>query len=117
MKSRKLILCIVLSLIVGLFNGFSLDENIIFADSNIVPNIKYKVQIQSLGWEKNYVSDGELSGTVGKAKRLEAIRIKLVDNNGNKIKSDDMNKNVHDVFKSGFVQNIVVNDPNNLIGN
>ena len=87
MKSRKLILCIVLSLIVGLFNGFSLDENIIFADSNIVPNIKYKVQIQSLGWEKNYVSDGELSGTVGKAKRLEAIRIKLVDNNGNKISS------------------------------
>ena len=87
MKSRKLILCIVLSLIVGLFNGFSLDENIIFADSNIVPNIKYKVQMQSIGWEKNYVSDGVLSGTVGKAKRLEAIRIKLVDNNGNKISS------------------------------
>ena len=80
MKSRKLILCIVLSLIVGLFNGFSLDKNIIFADSNVVPNIKYKVQIQSIGWEKNYVDDGELSGTVGKAKRLEAIRIKLVDN-------------------------------------
>ena len=36
---------------------------------------------------------------------------------GNKIKTDDMNKDVSQFFTSDYEQNIVVNDPNNLIGN
>ena len=36
---------------------------------------------------------------------------------GNKIKTDDMNKDVCQFFTSDYEQNIVVNDPNNLIGN
>ena len=36
---------------------------------------------------------------------------------GNKIKTDDMNKDVRQLFTSDYEQNIVVNDPNNLIGN
>jgi uncharacterized protein YjdB len=32
--------------------------------------------VQSYGWQ-NWVSDGALSGTTGKAKRLEAIKIEL----------------------------------------
>ncbi len=44
--------------------------------------IKYKTQVQTYGWEKDYVGNGEISGTVGKAKRLEAIRIKLENNTG-----------------------------------
>ncbi|SEP63730.1 hydrophobic W protein [Lachnospiraceae bacterium RM5] len=57
-------------------------DKIIYMSSDSV-SVKYKTQIQTYGWEKSYVSDGETSGTVGKAKRLEAIRIKLVDEEGN----------------------------------
>ena len=44
--------------------------------------LNYKTHVQSYGWQ-DYVTDGETSGTVGKAKRLEAIQIKLVDSDGN----------------------------------
>lgn len=38
--------------------------------------VTYQVQGQTYGWQKP-VSNGELAGTVGKAKRLEAIKINL----------------------------------------
>ena len=37
--------------------------------------VSYRTHVQSYGW-KSYVYDGELSGTSGQAKRLEAIQIK-----------------------------------------
>ena len=40
------------------------------------PRILYKTHVQSYGWQ-DYVKDGEMSGTEGKAKRLEGIKIKL----------------------------------------
>lgn len=40
-------------------------------------NIQYKTYIQKIGWESTWASNGKLSGTVGKALRLEGIRIKL----------------------------------------
>ena len=39
-------------------------------------NIMYKTQVQSFGWQ-NWVFNGTMSGTSGKAKRLEGINIKL----------------------------------------
>ena len=39
-------------------------------------NIMYKTHVQSFGWQ-NWVLNGTMSGTSGKAKRLEAIKIKL----------------------------------------
>ena len=44
--------------------------------------IAYKTQVQSYGWQ-DYVYDGELSGTTGKSKRLEAIQIVNRDNDLN----------------------------------
>ena len=38
--------------------------------------VSYKTHVQSYGWQE-YVSDGEMSGTEGQSKRLEAIQIKL----------------------------------------
>ena len=38
--------------------------------------VSYQTHIQSYGWQKHFVN-GELSGTTGEAKRLEAIKIKL----------------------------------------
>lgn len=40
------------------------------------PSVSYSSHVQSYGWLKP-VKDGELSGTVGEAKRLEAIKIEL----------------------------------------
>ena len=40
--------------------------------------ITYKSHIQDIGWQ-GYVKDGEISGTTGKSKRLEAIQIKGIN--------------------------------------
>ena len=41
-------------------------------------SVSYKTHVQSYGWQ-NYVKNGEMSGTSKEAKRLEAIKIKLVN--------------------------------------
>ncbi|MED3644682.1 Ig-like domain-containing protein [Caldifermentibacillus hisashii] len=40
------------------------------------PSVKYKTHVQDYGWQE-FVKDGELAGTEGEGKRLEAIQIKL----------------------------------------
>jgi uncharacterized protein YjdB/beta-N-acetylglucosaminidase len=40
------------------------------------PSVVYSTHVQDFGWLKD-VSDGEISGTLGKAKRMEAIKISL----------------------------------------
>ncbi len=40
------------------------------------PNLMYKTHVQTFGWQK-WVTNGQMSGTSGKAKRLEGINIKL----------------------------------------
>lgn len=39
--------------------------------------VQYKTHIQDKGWESLWKSNGSLSGTVGEAKRLEALRVEL----------------------------------------
>ncbi|KNZ43093.1 hypothetical protein [Acetobacterium bakii] len=41
------------------------------------PGVQYKTHIQDIGWEMNWKSNGELSGTVNQSKRLEAIIVQL----------------------------------------
>ena len=94
-------------------------QGVILKIQNIVPNIKYKVQMQSIGWEKNYVSDGVLSGTVGKAKRLEAIRIKLVDNNflfASEIKALLKNKLVKPIIDINSLRELLALGPSKTPG-
>ncbi len=40
------------------------------------PSVQYTTHVQTYGWQ-DYVSDGEMSGTSGEAKRLEGIKIKV----------------------------------------
>ncbi|OFI47697.1 hypothetical protein BG262_08305 [Floricoccus penangensis] len=54
-------------------------ESKIFDIEVIKPSILYKTHIQNIGWEKNYKTNGEMSGTEGRSLRLEAIEIKLKD--------------------------------------
>ncbi|WP_405317240.1 hypothetical protein, partial [Faecalibacillus faecis] len=39
-----------------------------------LPTVSYRTHIQSIGWQ-DYKTNGELSGTEGKALRLEGIKI------------------------------------------
>ena len=39
--------------------------------------IEYQTHVQTYGWEKNWRKNGQNSGTQGKGKRLEALRIRL----------------------------------------
>ena len=41
------------------------------------PSILYRTHIENIGWEKDFIKDGETSGTSHQSKRLEAIQIKL----------------------------------------
>ena len=49
------------------------------------PSIYYTTHVQDIGWQKQ-VKDGEMAGTEGKSKRLEAIKINLQDLKDVKIK-------------------------------
>lgn len=48
------------------------------AGGDVLPGVIYKTHVQTFGWEKQWKNWGETSGTSGKAKRLEAIQIKIV---------------------------------------
>ena len=43
----------------------------------IMPKVSYRTQVQTYGWEKNYTSNGGVSGTMGQGKRLETIQVKV----------------------------------------
>lgn len=47
------------------------------------PVVSYRTHVQTYGWETSYAKDGAVSGTTGKAKRLEGIEIRVADNQYN----------------------------------
>lgn len=50
----------------------------LYAMWNKVPDIYYKTHVQNVGWQ-DYSNNGKVSGTEGRALRLEAIQIKLLN--------------------------------------
>ena len=52
-----------------------------FYNKNAAPTVSYKTQVQTYGWQ-NYVTSRATSGTVGKAKRLEGIKIYISNKKG-----------------------------------
>ncbi|MDD6790512.1 MAG: GH25 family lysozyme [Lachnospira sp.] len=47
------------------------------SNSSFGGSVAYRTQIQNIGWEDGWKTDGQLSGTTGQSLRLEAIQIKL----------------------------------------
>jgi uncharacterized protein YjdB len=39
--------------------------------------VEYQAHVQNIGWQ-NWVKDGEVAGTTGQSKRMEAIKIRIV---------------------------------------
>ncbi len=81
-----------------------------FFDKKTIPEVSYKTQVQTYGWQ-GYVKDGTTSGTVGKAKRLEAIKIKLVNRDGTAFDTANggIEYRVH-VQKKGWEKEYLAND-------
>ena len=52
------------------------EELLSSADETAAPSVIYSTHVQTYGW-MNEASDGSVSGTVGKSKRLEAIKIRI----------------------------------------
>ena len=52
-----------------------------FAEQQHAYRLQYRVHVQTYGWQ-DWTDNGEISGTIGEAKRLEAIEIRVVDENG-----------------------------------
>lgn len=50
---------------------------IAYTESEEVPSVDYVTHIQDIGWEKDVKCDGERSGSTGKSKRLEAIKVAI----------------------------------------
>ena len=46
-----------------------------YSENSNIFKIKYQSHIQDIGWEKYAVENGEMSGTEGKSKRIEAMQI------------------------------------------
>ena len=47
--------------------------------SGLNGSVEYRTHVQTYGWETSWKHDGEVSGTQGESKRLEAIQIRLTD--------------------------------------
>ena len=43
------------------------------------PSIEYQTHVQDIGWQ-SYTKEGKTAGTTGRSKRLEGIKIKLINN-------------------------------------
>ncbi|WP_367378207.1 CAP domain-containing protein [Enterococcus gilvus] len=69
--------------------------------SSNVPSIQYQTHIQNIGWQ-NFVSNGDTSGTSGKALRLESIRVKI--NNSSISGGVEYKTHVQNIGWQGFVR-------------
>ncbi|WKY46951.1 hypothetical protein Q5O24_11355 [Eubacteriaceae bacterium ES3] len=76
MKKQFTSLVSVLTLLLVLMSGNVLAASPVSQATETV-GVRYKTHIQDKGWETAWKADGELSGTVGESKRLEAIKVEL----------------------------------------
>lgn len=60
----------------------------------VVPHIAYQVHVQNIGWQ-DWKKDGEIAGTEGQSLRLEAIRVKVTDENGEVLPNYSVQYRVH----------------------
>lgn len=71
----------VLSAIIMMISMITINTIESKADESM-PNVNYMVHRQTYGWENGWKNSGDTSGTVGEAKRLEGIKIKIADYQG-----------------------------------
>ena len=75
MKTIKLLFIGIVTFLIGV-TGVNAEELTEVDNASVAPSVMYKTHVQTDGWN-NFSKDGEMSGTEGQAKRLEAIVLKL----------------------------------------
>jgi uncharacterized protein YjdB len=75
LKSLSSIICTLFILSLAL----TMQPQKTLAQTGDAVSVTYQAHVQNTGWEPNWVSDGQEVGTEGKALRLEALKIKLVN--------------------------------------
>lgn len=55
----------------------ALNASLLTSDTSLSGGIRYRSHIQDIGWESGWTSGGNMTGTSGKSKRLEAVQIQL----------------------------------------
>ena len=71
-KNKKLIIGLIILILILFANSEKL-----LASTEKTIGISYNTHVQDYGWEKDFSrSNGQISGTQGKSKRLEGIKIK-----------------------------------------
>ncbi|MGN0361974.1 MAG: hypothetical protein ACI4ET_03960 [Bilifractor sp.] len=61
------------------YGGIVSQSSAAFDKKVVLPTISYRTHVQNVGWQP-YVTDGTISGTVGKSLRLEAINLSVGSN-------------------------------------
>ena len=74
MKNIKKIMIILILMTISILGivGNSLGEDA----KTVKPTVSYRTHVQDIGWQ-DWALDGEISGTTGQGKRIEAIEIKI----------------------------------------
>ncbi|MBB6716592.1 hypothetical protein [Clostridium gasigenes] len=65
-------------------------------------HVQYRVHVQNIGWMP-WVRDGEVSGTTGQSLSIEAVQMKIVDDNGNMLKNYSIGTEVAHVENLGWI--------------
>lgn len=77
LKKFTLLFAIIILILIIFPNRFSAKG---LNEKNLTtPSVLYVTHVEDIGWLQNISKNGEISGTVGKAKHIEAIKIKLED--------------------------------------
>ncbi|MDR3242071.1 MAG: glucosaminidase domain-containing protein [Lactobacillaceae bacterium] len=67
------------------------------------PSVQYRTHVQDIGWQ-GFVADGATAGTTGQGKRLEAINIKLANQDASNSGSIQYQTHVQNIGWQGWTQ-------------
>ena len=79
--------------------------NAFYSKSSVsVPSVKYRTHVQDYGWQK-FVANGQISGTTGQGKRLEATTIQLANQDSTMSGSIQYQTHIQNIGWQGWTQN------------
>jgi len=99
-KKIKRVLMGMTGLVAGIGFGFTVANHTFAATT---PSVQYQTHVENIGWQ-GFVADGATAGTTGQSKRLEAIKIKLANQDASNSGSIQYQTHVENIGWQGNVQ-------------
>ncbi|WP_270746970.1 hypothetical protein [Leuconostoc lactis] len=94
-------LVIILTAVIGLFLTTQWSSPVAAAQQ---PSVQYRTHVQSIGWQP-YVANGQVAGTTGQGKRLEATTIQLTNQDSAMTGSIQYQTHVQNIGWQDWTQN------------